>query len=96
MVQPTKLTLAYFDNAIIHEHVLYTHEKHFIGYNEIILNNCDVIKGCHFYIRDDCEHDTLLVPHCFDLIYKSLNLQGVVFNEHWVWLTSCATKLKPS
>ena len=45
---------------------------------EIMNNNPHVIKEYHFYISDECTHDTHYVQHCFDIIYGSLKTRGIV------------------
>ena len=48
---------------------------------DITTQSRDVIKGYHFYVSDDHEHDTLFVQHYFGLIYDSFKKNGVSFTE---------------
>ena len=42
-------------------------------------NNHEVIKEYHFYISDDCTHDTCFVQHCFGMLYKELSRRRLTF-----------------
>ena len=71
-------------------HVLYRHAQESIDGRDNTPKSRDVIKEYHFYVSDDCEHDTLFVQHCFGLINDSFKRNGVSFTEHWIWLDGCA------
>ena len=87
----------YHPNQVsIFVHVLYRHAQQNVDDIESTNDNQHVIKEYHFYINDDCTHDTHYVQHCFDIIYGSLKTRGVVMNEHWIWSDGCAGQFKSS
>ena len=77
-------------------HVIYRHAQQNVDDIESTNDNRHVIKEYHFYINDDRTHDTNYAQHCFDIIYGSLKIRGVVMNEHWIWSDGCAGQFKYS
>ena len=69
------------DQVSIFIHVLYIHAQESIDGSDNTQSR-DVIKEYHFYVSDDREHETLIVQHCFGLIYDSFKKNGVPFKEH--------------
>ena len=55
-------------------HILYRHVEQNIDHIESTSENRHVIKEYHFYIDEDCTHDTYFVQHCFENIYDSLKI----------------------
>ena len=72
------------DQVTIFVHVLYRHAQASIDGTRDSTQSRDVIKEYHFYVSDDCEHDTLFVQHCFGLIYDLFKNNGVSFTKHWI------------
>ena len=52
-------------------HIIYRHAEQNIDHIESTSENLHVIKDYHFYISDDCTHDTYFVQHYFEKIYDS-------------------------
>ena len=95
--QKEKQSEYYHSNQVsIFVHVLYRQDQQNVDDIESTNDNRHVIKEYHFYISDDCMHDTHYVQHCFDIIYCSLKTHGVVMNEHSIWSDACAGKFKYS
>ena len=56
-----------------------------------------MIKEYHFYINDDCTHDTHFVQHCIEKsFYASLKSHKVKFIEHWICSDGFAGQFKSS
>ena len=70
----------HFDQVSIFFHVLYRNAQHSVDDIESMNDNRHVIKEYHFYISDDRMHDMHYVKHCFDIIYGSLKIHGIVMN----------------
>ena len=69
------------DQVSIFVNVLYIHAQESIDGRDRTPQSRDVIKEYHFYVSDDCEHDTF-VQHYFGLIYDSFKKNEVSFIEH--------------
>ena len=82
------------DQVFMLIHILYRHAKKNVNHIESRSENQHIIKQYHFYISDDCTHDTCFVQHCFGKIYDSLKNCGITFNEHWIWSDICACQFK--
>ena len=72
------------DQVFMLVHIIYIHFGQNIDYIESTSENRNIIKEYHFYISDDCTHDTYFVKHCFGKIYDTLKSCGITFNEHWI------------
>lgn len=55
-----------------------------------------ILKKYHFYISDDCKHDSKFVQHCFMHHWGYMVEQGYVLQWHWVWSDGCASQFKNS
>ena len=73
---------------------MYRHAKLDVDGFDSNENNREVIKEYHFYIGDDCTHDTCFVQHCFGSLYKELSRRKITFKEHWVWSDGCGGQFK--
>ena len=59
-------------------HIFYRNAQASIDGKDSTPHSRDVIKEYHFYVSDDCEHDTLFVQHCFGSIYDSFKKERAV------------------
>ena len=82
------------DHVSILVHIMYRHAELDVNGFDSNENNHEVIKEYHFYISDDCTHDTCFVQHFFGMLYKELSRRKVTFKEHWVWSDGCAGQFK--
>ena len=77
------------DKVSIFIHVLYKHAQVNVDGVDITLESCNVIKEYHFYISDDCDHDTFFVQYFLGLIYESFRKNHISFIRHWIWSNGC-------
>ncbi len=50
-----------------------------------------ILTEYHFYISDDCKHDSEFVQHCFKLHWQHMVEQGYTPQWHWVWSDGCTS-----
>jgi hypothetical protein len=68
-------------------HINFHHNPTLDPYDE----ESKILIEYHFYISDDCKHDSEFAQHCFKLHWQHMVEQGYTPQWHWVWSDGCTS-----
>jgi len=71
-------------------HITYCHNPNQDPHDE----DSFILIDYHFYISNDCKHDSEFVQHCFKLHWGYIFYQGFQPTWHYVWFDGCVNQFK--
>jgi len=71
-------------------HITYCHNPNQDPHDE----DSFILIDYHFYISNDCKHDSKFVQHCFKLHWGYIFYQGFQPTWHYVWFDGCVNQFK--